>query len=85
MELKIYKARVVMNIVVQGVDIAEAGLAVRKHTSIDGIGSEVEIERVQNIDHLPNGWTGNELAFSVYDYPRYPEYTIKYHLAKGEE
>ena len=65
MNLKIYKARVVIDIVVMGKDEQEAREAVEKHTTIDGATCSINaIVEVHDINQLPIGWNGQELAFS---------------------
>lgn len=65
MNPNIYKARVVIDIVVMGKDKQEAREAVEKHTTIDGATCSIQaIMQVHDIRHLPVGWSGKELAFS---------------------
>jgi hypothetical protein len=63
--MKIYKARLVREIVVQGKDAEEALAAIHENWGDD---DEVEIERftqVNGLDDLPKGWDGSELAYGV--------------------
>jgi hypothetical protein len=63
--MKIYKARLVREVVVQGKDAEEALRAITENYGDD---DEMEIERfteVRGLDDLPKGWNGSELAYGV--------------------
>ena len=80
----IYKARVIIDIVVMGKDENEAREAVEKHTSIDGATCSIQtIVHVDDIKQLPVGWNGGELAFSKWHVEPWAQRSIKSWLNVG--
>lgn len=79
----IYKCRVIMDVVVEAKDEAEALEAVQRTAFADGVPTRYgAIERVHRLDDLPPDWTGQELAFSRWDRAQCIERSIKSILAE---
>lgn len=82
--MNIYKARVVVDVVVQAETADEAVRAVEAVCRIDG--APVNIERftqVRRLEDLPRGWTGGELALSERPVPAAFQHSIRYWLEEG--
>ncbi len=79
--MKIYKARAIVDVVVQAETADEAVRAVENLCDIKG--TPVNIERftqIHRLEDLPKGWTGKEQAFS--EKPVLPpfQHSIRYWL-----
>lgn len=81
--MKIFKATVDLDIVVQAYDPEEAMQAVMRNTTIDRIPRTVAaLVEVATKAQLPAGWTGGELAFSAHDHDPVDEQSIAYWLSQ---
>lgn len=81
--MRIFKATVNLDIVVQAYDPEEAMLAVKRNTTVERIPRTVSaLVEVTTKAQLPAGWTGGELAFSAHDHDPVYEQSIAYWLAQ---
>jgi hypothetical protein len=63
--MKIYKARLVRDVVAQGLDAEDALKAIHENFGDDD-GMEIErFTQVKGLDDLPRGWNGSELAYAA--------------------
>lgn len=69
--LKIYKSRVIIDIVVEAENRFDADAIARKTIDIDGLKFEYDQHPriIQSIGELPEGWNGKCVAFSMEEYP----------------
>ena len=81
--MQIYKARIVYDMVVAGEDSNDALKAIERYTEGANFPTGIErFTRVNTIDELPRGWTGDELAYCA-DPGVDNERDIKYWLNTG--
>lgn len=80
--MKLYKARVVHEVVVSGETVEDALTAIYETTEIDGAPMQIErFTQLHSLNDLPRGWTGDALPFSI---NTQNEQRIAYWLKAGE-
>lgn len=69
--IKIYKARVTIDIVVEAENRMDADVIMRKAIDIDGLNFEYDQlpSIIQSTGELPEGWDEKCMAFSIDEYP----------------